>query len=177
MTQDISTLMRQMHCIVVGVDPAVSSHDRSCETGIVVAGKDISGTYYVLDDQSGRYSMMDWASKVVETYDRWMADCVIAEVNQGGELVQDMIQVCGEGVCFKAVRASRGKFVRAEPIAALYQQKKVLHLEPFKTLESQMLSFTQGGARGSDRVDALVWALTELVGRQSRPAYRVHTVA
>ncbi|MCK1639581.1 DNA-packaging protein [Bradyrhizobium sp. 157] len=157
--------------IVVAIDPAVSNNEGSDETGIVVAGVGGDREDYVLEDLSGRYAPHEWAAKAIEAYRRHKADRIIAEINNGGAMVEATIRALDPRVSFKSVHASRGKVVRAEPIAALYEQRKVHHVANFSTLEDQMCAFTSDFDRGRngyspDRVDALVWALTELSGPQ-----------
>jgi predicted phage terminase large subunit-like protein len=153
--------------VVVAVDPAVSSHEGSDETGIVVVGKDEQGRGYVLEDLSRRYQPADWARTAINAYFQHSADRVVAEVNQGGDLVEATLRQIDANVPFTAVHASRGKYTRAEPCAALYEQGKVHHIGTFPQLEDQMTSFVPDIDRGRmgspDRLDALVWALTELV--------------
>ena len=151
--------------IVVAIDPATTSHDGSNETGIIVAGIDERGMGHVLADASGVMKPEEWARKAVTLFRYYKADCVVAEVNQGGEMVRSVIQSVSSDVSVKMVHASRGKYVRAEPIAALYARGRVVHVGGFETLEDQMCNFTVGLDRkdeSPDRVDALVWALTEL---------------
>lgn len=157
--------------IVVGVDPAVTR--TGDEVGIVAAATDKDENFYVLDDASqGGLSPQGWATKVVDLYNDLSADRIVAEVNQGGDLVESLIrQVDGSSgmnrISYKSVRATRGKVVRAEPIAALYEQGRVFHVGTFPELEDQMCAFTNDFDKNTagyspDRVDALVWALTEL---------------
>lgn len=150
--------------IVVGVDPAVTSGEDSCETGIVVAGQ-CGEDFYVLADWSGRMTPEQWARRAVNAYHEFSADRVIGEVNNGGDLVESVIRNSDRNVAYSAVHASRGKAKRAEPIEALYEQGRVHHVGQFATLEDQMCSFVPQDADASnspDRMDALVWALTEL---------------
>ena len=153
--------------VVVAIDPAVSTSEGSDETGIIVAGKDERGHGYVLEDLSGRYQPATWARTAIEAYRRHCADRIVAEVNNGGDMVENTLHTIDPNVTYTAVQASRGKITRAEPVAALYEQNKVHHVGGFPLLEDQMTSFTADIDRarlGSpDRVDALVWALTELV--------------
>lgn len=156
--------------IVVAIDPAVSTSEGSDETGIIVAGRGTDGRFYVLEDISGRYGPDEWARRAVNAYRRWKADRIVAEKNQGGEMVETVIRSVDRQISFKAVHASRGKVTRAEPISALYEQGKVSHVGAgLSILEDQACAFTSDFDRGSagyspDRVDALVWALTELAG-------------
>jgi predicted phage terminase large subunit-like protein len=159
----------ELERIVIALDPAVSNNSGSDETGIVVVGRDASGRGYVLEDDSGRYRPEDWARRAVSLFDQFEADCIVAEVNQGGDLVEAIIKAAARGraIPVRKVHATRGKHVRAEPIAALYEQGKVRHAQSFPALEDQMCSFTTDFDRKSqgyspDRVDALVWGMTDL---------------
>lgn len=152
--------------IVVAVDPAVTSNEKSDETGIVVVALGHDGRGYVLDDLSMKGTPEEWGRTVVNAYHKWKADRVVAEVNQGGDLVERLIRDIG-GLGFppvKKVRATRGKEVRAEPIAAMYERNEVTHVSGFELLERQMLDWNPALDRKSpDRVDALVWGLTEVM--------------
>jgi phage terminase large subunit-like protein len=155
--------------VVVAIDPAATSKAASDETGIVVAGVDTEGQTYVLADYSGRYSPDAWARRVVRAFEEFAADRVVAEVNNGGDLVEHTVRTVSPNVPFKSVHASRGKEVRAEPVAALYEQGKVHHVGVHAQLEDQMTNWIPGVSRSSpDRMDALVWALTALVIATSR---------
>jgi predicted phage terminase large subunit-like protein len=159
--------------IVVAIDPAVTSGDDADETGIVVVGKDKSEQGYVLADCSGQYAPIEWANVAINAYRTHGADRIVAEVNNGGEMVEGTIRMVDPNVAFTAVRASRGKVTRAEPVSALYEQGRVHHLGVFPALEDQMCAFTPdiNRAAGSpDRVDALVWALAELMIAPMRSA-------
>jgi len=156
--------------IIVAIDPAVSNNEGSDETGIVVAGITADKHVYILEDLSGRYQPHEWASKAIEAYRRHKADRILSEINNGGQMVEATIRNIDYRVSFKSVHASRGKVTRAEPIAALYEQRKAHHVGSFPKLEDQMCSFTSDFDRSRagyspDRVDALVWALTELANR------------
>ena len=149
--------------IVVGIDPAVTSGDDSDSTGIVVAGMSADGHYYVLDDVTLKASPQEWATKAVEVYEKYKADRIVAETNNGGDLVIHLLQQVNPSVSTKKVTATRGKQMRAEPIAALYEQGRVHHVGYFTELEDEMCEFEPGITKNSpDRMDALVWALTEL---------------
>ena len=155
--------------IVVALDPAVTSNAESDMTGIVVAGIDVNGVAYVLGDYTDRLSPQGWASKAIELYHHYQADRIVAEVNQGGDMVKTTIHGGDETVPYKAVRASRGKFARAEPISALYERSLVKHVSnppdgaSLNELETQMRTWEPLGSIGSpDRLDALVWAITDL---------------
>jgi predicted phage terminase large subunit-like protein len=149
--------------IVVSVDPAVTNKTDSDMTGIVVAGIDQDGTAYVLEDHTDRYSPKEWAAKAIELYHEHMADRIVAERNQGGDMVRHTLQTEDENVPIKLVHASRGKMARAEPVSALYEQGKVKHVKGLNDLEDQMVQWEPLGSIGSpDRLDAMVWALTDL---------------
>ena len=152
--------------VVIAIDPAVTSGEDSDETGIVAVGKGVDGHGYLLADASCRMSPDGWGRRALELYHTHQADRIIAEVNNGGDLVERVIRTVDADVPFTAVRASRGKHVRAEPIAALYEQSKVHHVGGFEALEDQLCAFATDGYMGSDspdHADALVWALTDLM--------------
>jgi predicted phage terminase large subunit-like protein len=163
--------------IVVAIDPAVTSGEDADETGIIVAGVDAAGVAYVLEDASGRYQPHEWATKAINLYKKHNADRIIAEVNNGGALVENTIRSVDPNVSYRAVHASRGKVTRAEPISALYEQGgKVHHVGTFQQLEDQLCAFTSDFSRASagyspDRLDALVWAITELTLTKQRPTF------
>ena len=149
--------------IVVAVDPAVTAGAASDETGIVVAGVAGDGRFWVLEDLSGRMSPDLWARRAAEAFRRHRADAVVCEVNQGGDLVVATLRTVDRSLPVRAVRATRGKRLRAEPVAALYEQGRVRHAGGFAELEDQMAGFTGAPGEASlDRLDALVWALTDL---------------
>lgn len=157
-----------MKRIVVAVDPPVSTGEDADECGIVVAGEGVDGQFYVLHDASVQgLSPAGWAREAVRQYHGYSADAVVAEINQGGDMVELTVRTEDENANVIKVRATRGKVVRAEPVAALYEQKKVHHLGMLGALEDQMCDFTTDFDKkvmgySPDRVDALVWALTEL---------------
>lgn len=159
--------------IVVALDPAVTNTEDSDETGIVVAGKGHDGQFYVLEDATLKASPDQWMQRAIDLFHKWKADRIIAEVNNGGDLVERVLRTKDRTVPYSAVRASRGKMVRAEPIAALYEQDKVHHVGEFKELEDQLMSYTPTSKKSPDRLDALVWALTELSTRSGEPAWRI----
>lgn len=157
--------------VVVAVDPAASSEEGSDETGIVVVGlgRDNDGYArgYVLEDGTLKGSPEEWASKAVHLYRKYQADRIVAEKNNGGDMVGSVIKAVDRSVPITLVHASRGKYVRAEPISALYEQGRVHHVGRFDQLEDQMCLFSVDNfktpAMGSpDRVDALVWGLTSI---------------
>jgi len=161
----------ELRRIVVAIDPSGSNGVGGDAQGIIVAGKGVNGEAYVLEDLSCRLSPSGWARRAVEAYHRWGADCIIAETNFGGAMVESLIRSEDPLVKFKPVHASRGKHIRAEPVAALYEPNekhgpRAHHVGTFADLEDQLSSFTTEGYQGAgspDRADALVWALTELM--------------
>ncbi len=150
--------------IVVAIDPAVTHTEDSDETGIVVGALTRSGHVVILDDLSCKQSPLGWAKVAIAAYRSRRADRIVGEVNNGGDLVGQNIRGVDPNVNFRAVRASRGKYIRAEPAAALYEQGRVHHVGAFPALEDQMTGWTPlGNQKSPDRLDALVWLLTELV--------------
>lgn len=155
--------------IVVAVDPPASSGEGAAECGILVCGVDLGGQGYVLADRTIQGASPEgWARQVVRAYRDFAADRVVAEVNNGGDMVGSVIRQADPNISYRAVRATRGKVSRAEPISALYEQGKVHHCGHFPELEDQMSEFTTDfdvAERGysPDRVDALVWGLTDLM--------------
>lgn len=164
--------------IVVAIDPAVSSTRSSDETGIIVAGLGDDGHCYIIRDLSGRHSPHKWAQLAINAYRVEMADRIIAEKNNGGDLVEQNLRTIDSTVPFRAVHASRGKQTRAEPIAALSEQGRVHMVGIHQKLEEQLVLWEpQSGAPSPDRLDAMVWAVTELM--MGTPVYRSlgHVVA
>jgi phage terminase large subunit-like protein len=158
--------------IVVAVDPAVSSGKASDACGIIVAGACLQGPVqnwqaYVLADRTVQgVGPLTWAKAVIAAHQEFGADRVVAEVNQGGALVENLLRQIDPLIGFQAVHASRGKVVRAEPVAALYEQRRVHHLPGLAELEEQMCQMAAQGFQGQgspDRVDALVWAINQLI--------------
>lgn len=170
--------------VFVAVDPAASSQERADENGIVVVGlaRDPDGYArgYVLEDGSLKGTPEEWAKKAVALYRKYQADKIIAEKNNGGEMVESVIKAADRSVPVKLVHASRGKVVRAEPISALYEQGRVHHVGSFDLLEDQMCTFSIDNVRNSstgspDRVDALVWGLTEIFDKIAGRARKIST--
>jgi phage terminase large subunit-like protein len=158
--------------IVVGVDPQATkapTDDEGRETGIVVAGIDsndkTAASFYVLEDVSGNYSPAEWGARTVGAYHRWDADRIIGEVNQGGDMVEATIRSVDPNVSYMGVHAAKGKITRAEPIAAFYEQGRGHHVGQFAKLEDEMTTYTGllPGEDSPNRMDALVWAGTELL--------------
>ena len=148
--------------IVVAIDPAVTSGEDSDETGIVTAGASADGQFYVLSDDTLRATPNEWGKRAVEAFREWKADRIIAETNNGGDMVIMVLQQVDRNIPVTKVHATRGKRVRAEPISALYEQYRVHHVGAFPQLEDQMVMWTPDSSDSPDRLDALVWALTEL---------------
>lgn len=156
---------------VVAIDPAVSTNADSAETGIVLAGvgdcrckgkPELHG--FVIDDLSGLFSPDGWTRRAVGAYQMQRADRIVAEVNNGGALVESVLRTVDRTIAYRAVHASQGKRTRAEPVAALYEQGKVHHIGAFPKLEDQLCSWEPlSGQPSPDRLDALVWALTDLM--------------
>ncbi len=153
--------------IVVAVDPPASAHGDAC--GIVVAGRGADGIGHVLEDASiAGASPEQWARRVADAAERWQADRIVAEANNGGEMVRAVLRAADAGLPLRLVHATRGKTARAEPVAALYETGRVVHAGCFPALEDQLCGLTVGGGyegpgRSPDRADALVWAMTELL--------------
>ncbi len=164
--------------IVIGIDPPASSRDGANACGIVAAGRSEDGCVYVLADATVHgLPPAGWASKAIALYRRLKADIMVAEVNQGGEMVRAVLREVDASVPLKIVHATRGKYLRAEPVAAMYAQGRVKHLDPpLEQLEDQMCDFGLNGlsdGRSPDRLDALVWAVTELTApRHQGPRIR-----
>src|SRR5438477_7571999 len=161
----------QMARVVVGVDPSgTRGDDDRASVGIVAAGKGIDGIGYVLADFTCALSPAGWGRRVAEAVSAHKADCVVAEANFGGAMVESVLAAANVGARVKMVTASRGKIVRAEPIAALYEQNRVRHAGACSALEDQLIAFTTEGYVGEgspDRADAMIWALTELLLQQN----------
>jgi hypothetical protein len=153
----------QLERIVVAVDPAASANLESDETGIIVCAKDSLGNGYVLEDLSGKYSPSQWATVAVKAFERWNADCIVAEKNQGGDMVESVLRSQNATARIKLVTATKGKYVRAEPIYSLYEQNKIYHVGSFPILEKQMVTFDPDKGKSPDRVDAMVWGFTDLM--------------
>jgi len=157
-----------MSRIVVSIDPSGTrgDEDEGDSIGIIVAGKGVDGIGYIMADRTCKLSPDGWGRRSVAAYHEFKADRIIAERNFGGAMVEHVIRTIDRSVSYSEVVASRGKIVRAEPVAALYEQGKVRHVAGMERLEDQMCSMTSDGYLGEgspDRVDALVWALTELM--------------
>jgi predicted phage terminase large subunit-like protein len=152
--------------VVVAIDPATTHGEDSDETGIAVLGKDYGGEFYVLHGEGVKLSPQGWANRALDLFDKFQADRIIAERNNGGEMVEHTLRTLRPHAPVKTIHASRGKQVRAEPCAALYEQRKVHHVGSFPALEDQMVRFPVATDL-DDQVDALVYALSELSGRRT----------
>lgn len=161
--------------VVVAVDPPASHGSKANACGIVCVGLGIDGVAYVLDDHSlERAKPIQWAKRAVALYHARAASRVVAEVNQGGAMVEAVLREVDNALAFRAVHATRGKQVRAEPVAALYEQGRVRHAGVFPELEDEMCSALGEGMKSPDRLDALVWAVSDLMlRRQAEPRVRV----
>lgn len=161
----------EMQRVVVAVDPSIAHHDEGDETGIVVAGLGVDQKGYVLADFSGRYGTPGWAEQVLNAYTAFEADCIIAEENQGGALVEQVLRTIDPDVFYQKVHAARGKLARAEPVAALYARGRIHHVgTDLHHLERQLCTYVPGvSAQSPDRLDALVWAVSALMLNRLRP--------
>nr|BDD47716.1 hypothetical protein 18 [bacterium] len=155
--------------VVIGVDPAVTTGPNADETGIVVAGINEQEHFFVLDDRTGKYTPFQWASMVAKLYYQWSADRVVGEGNNGGDLVASNVRTVDPDIKVDIVHATRGKLLRAEPIAGLYEQNRVHHVGRFNKLEDQQTHFTgEPGQQSPNNLDAAVWALTALMKRKKQ---------
>lgn len=155
--------------VVIAIDPAVTAHEGSDETGIIVAAAGLDGHGYVIADRSLKASPLGWARSGVAAFHRFSGDLIVGEVNNGGDLVETTISTVDPKVNFKAVRASRGKMTRAEPVAALYEKGMIHHVGVFPELEEQLISWDASASKSPDRLDALVWAFHELFLQDQGP--------
>lgn len=170
--QSVAPSKDELRRVVVAIDPAVTNTDESDEHGVIVAGLLESGDGIVLADETLRGSPNEWAQRVVSLYRTNGADAIIAEVNQGGDMVAQIIRSIAPNANVRQVRATKGKHVRAEPIAALYEQGRIRHVGNMPELEAQMSQMTTAGYKGEgspDRLDALVWAMSELFPDIAQP--------
>lgn len=157
--------------VVVAIDPqGAVSQDGSSETGIVVVGRGGDDRFYVLADVSLNETPIEWAKAAVAAYRAHAADRIVGEVNQGGDMVEAVLRTVDKATPYRAVRATRGKYLRAEPVSALYEQGRVSHVGAFPILEDQMCTYTPGAKKSPDRLDALVWAITDLMGDVAPPS-------
>lgn len=165
--------------ILVGVDPAVSANEGSNEHGIIVAGVGDDNRGYVIGDWTTTGGPKKWAQRAIAAYDRFEADAIVVEINQGGDMVKHTLRSERPHIRIIEVRATKGKHVRAEPISALYHSGKISHVGTFQELEDQMCQITASGYEGQgspDRADALVWTLTELFPKMLRKSSKEPTI-
>jgi PBSX family phage terminase large subunit len=159
--------------LIIAIDPAATANMESDETGITVQGIDYNGNGYLLDDLSGKYSPNEWAKVAAQAAANYNADCIVAEKNQGGDMVESVIRQQDKRIRVKLVNATKGKYVRAEPVYSLYEQGKIYHVGNFPILERQMITFDPEKGKSPDRVDALVWGFTELMLLNRRTAFGI----
>ena len=158
--------------VIIAIDPAVTANEDSNETGIIVCGIDTNDHGYVLEDKSNIYHPNEWATVAINLYEKWQANYIVTEVNQGGELVTNNIQQVAKSlgksyIPVKAVRATKGKYTRGEPVGTLYEQGKCHHVGNFPELEDQLCTFLPGSEASPDRLDALVWGFYFLLVKQN----------
>ena len=152
---------------IVAIDPATTSNSNSDETGIIVVGY-LDEKYYVLDDFSGKYTPNEWAIVSKKAFEQYNCDYYVAEKNQGGDMVKSVLQQADPNNLIKLVTATKGKFTRAEPVYSLYEQNKVFHVQRMPLLERQMITFNPNeNSKSPDRVDALVWGISELMTKKT----------
>ena len=156
-----------MRRVIVGVDPSVSDGEESAECGIVVAGEGENHYYYVLADYSLRGSPMEWGRRIIQAWQDFNADLIVAEENQGGKIIEAMLKLLNQDIPYKGVRASDGKDRRGPSRSAmLYEQGRVFHAHPMNDLEDQLCTWVPGEGESPDRLDGGVWTLTELALRR-----------
>lgn len=167
-TGTLEDFAAEMDRIVIGIDPAGTSHSKSDETGIVVIGKR-GNEYYILQDASGHYTPERWARRAVDLYDHWAADAIVVEDNYGGEMVKSTLDNISKFPRVREVNSRRGKWIRAEPVFSLYEQGHVHHVPGLTELEEQLTQWIPGQGSSPDRLDALVHGMHELT-EHARPA-------
>jgi phage terminase large subunit-like protein len=161
--------------IVVAIDPAVTSGEQSDSTGIIVVGVLARHVGYVLEDLSGRFLLNIGRGWRWAPTERWGADRIVAEANNGGDLVASVLRAVDRNIPVRLVRASRGKRARAEPVSALYEQGRVVHAGTFPELEDELCMWTPDTTESPDRMDALVWGLSDLMLATSKQATAVYS--
>ncbi len=154
--------MKDFSKIIISIDPAISCGQSSDETGIIVIGKTFTQHGVVLNDLSGKYAPGEWAKRAIEAYKHYKAHLIVAEVNQGGDMVEHTLKTIEPLIRFKPFRAKSSKYERAIPVSALYRQGRIYHLQKFKELEDQLLTLSPSMKNSPDRADALVWGIREL---------------
>jgi len=153
------------------LNPAVTNNPDSDETGILVCASDTGGHGYVLGDYSFRGSPLEWATKAVSVFDEWKADSILVEVNQGGDMVSAVLKQVRHSLPIREIRVHVGKRLRAEPVAAMYEQGRIHHVGEFANLEDQMTVWTPNDPDSPDRIDAMVQAFSNLLGTQTVANY------
>jgi phage terminase large subunit-like protein len=148
----------------VAIDPSVTSTDESDECGIMIGGMDAMGEIYITEDLSGIFSPLVWAGKAIDVYNKQKLDRIVAETNNGGDLVETVIRQIDRNVSYKGVWASRGKVTRAEPVQSLYEQKRIHHVGSLPKLEDEMCTWIPKEGKSPNRIDALVWLVAYLTG-------------
>jgi predicted phage terminase large subunit-like protein len=163
----------QLSYVVIGIDPSATSKSGSDDTGIIAAGRSPEGHFYILGDYTCHLTPQGWGEAAITAYHKHQANTIVAETNQGGEMVEHTIKTIDAKIPFRGVHASRGKAVRAEPVSALYEQGKVHHFGSFPQLEDELCEWVPG-SDSPDRLDALAWAITFLMnfGVQQEPVYQ-----
>ena len=171
--QHTTSGLHDINRVVVSIDPSITTTAEGAETGLVVCGRDDDLNGYVLADHSGHYSPNGWAQRAIDLFKTYKANYIVAEVNNGGDMVIATIQNIDPSIPCKKVVATRGKRTRAEPISMLYEQKRVWHVGTHHRLEEQMIDFNPDDLKvANDRVDAMVWGLTELIINHSEVRIR-----
>ena len=160
--------------VCIPVDPAVTANDASDDTGIIPVAKGVNGHFYVIGDYTGKYTPEQTARRIATAYDDHKADCIIAEVNNGGDYIRAVIELVGGEMPYEDVHAARGKFTRAEPMALLYSQGRVHHYGNYAKLEDEMTVWVpQSGMKSPNRIDALCWGLHYLIGDQPKSEFHM----
>jgi len=157
--------------LAISIDPAVTNTKDSDETGIIVLGSDAAGNGYVIADYSFKGSPNEWAQKAVEVFRTHKADSILVEVNQGGDMVSAVLRQVDMSLPIQEVRAHVGKKLRAEPVAAMYEQGRIKHVGNFDKLEEQMTIWTPDSPDSPDRLDAMVQGFSSLIGTSSAATY------
>jgi len=167
----------ELSYVVVGVDPAATSKAGSDDTGIIAAGKSKDGHFYILEDYTVHDTPQKWGNAAITAYHKHQANKIIGETNNGGEMVEHTLKTIDSNIPFKAVHASRGKATRAEPVSALYEQGRIHHFGTFPELEDQLCEWVPGAEKSPDRLDALVWVITELEGNKPLENFSLSSIA
>lgn len=157
-TTTLPTLTR----VIVAVDPAATSSAKADETGIIVAGIDSDRHGYVLEDMTIKATPEQWARVAIDAFNKWNADKIVGEANNGGDMIETILKTIDANIPYKKVWASRGKATRAEPVSALYERNKIHHIGYFPDLEDELCEW-EPGLSSPNRLDACVWAFTELI--------------